>query len=271
MNLFSRQVAIIRNLYRERVAAKPAYERKTPLGNAEEKIVAQLHERGIVIIPDFIKPQDTDVIKNLLEREVSSLSPADWTEVRSKMDSENLKWGVQKGNEWTFWVNIYHNDFRIMGAEKIDALIDRFAHNEMLRDIGSEYLKEHINLSFCMANKTIYKPDNPGSGGGWHRDRNYKKGYKALVYLVDTDESNGCFQYIPKSSAVTHHLLKTNTPDKYKFTHEEVIAMVGKESDIVSVCGTKGTLVLFDTNGIHRGMPLAEGGMRYALTNYYLD
>jgi ectoine hydroxylase-related dioxygenase (phytanoyl-CoA dioxygenase family) len=271
MNIISRQVAIIKNLYRERFAGKTAYKADASIGIAERKMVAQLHETGIVVVPGFLKPEDADTIKIALDNVLSPVSSEEWKDIRSKMDSENLRWGMKRGNEWSYWVNIYQSDFRLMWAEHIHSSIEQFAHDRMLMDVGSEYLQEHIKLSFCMANKTIYKPDTPGSGGGWHRDKNYKKGFKALVYLVDTDESNGCFQYIPSSSAISHHLLKANTPDKYKFTDAEVTAMISKESDVVSVCGKKGTLVLFDTNGVHRGMPLAKDGVRYALTNYYLD
>ncbi|MFM7725065.1 MAG: hypothetical protein ACKO7B_00045, partial [Flavobacteriales bacterium] len=59
--------------------------------------------------------------------------------------------------------------------------------------------------------------------------------------------------------------------NKFQFSDDEVRAMVQSESDILSVTGMKGTLVLFDTNGVHRGSPLKEGGVRYALTNYYVD
>ena len=34
------------------------------------------------------------------------------------------------------------------------------------------------------------------------------------------------------------------------------------------ITGKAGTLVMFNTNAIHRGKPV-KGGVRYALTNYY--
>ncbi len=262
---------VLKNLYRERFASRPKFEPSKSLSALERSLLEELHRNGIVLLKDFLKAEEADTIRQLLESEISSLNPDQWLDVRKRQDAENLKWGVQMGNAWSFWVNVYQSDFRIMGAEHISPMINGFAYHDLITTIGSEYLRENLKLSFCMANKTVYKPNIPGSGGGWHRDRNYKNGFKALVYLVDTDNTNGCFQYIPRSSNISHHLLKANTPDKFQFTDEEVKAMVESEKDIMSVIGSKGTLVLFDTNGVHRGSPISEGGVRYALTNYYVD
>jgi ectoine hydroxylase-related dioxygenase (phytanoyl-CoA dioxygenase family) len=271
MNIISRQISVLKNLYRERIAARPSYQPSPSLGDHERALLDELRRNGIVIVKDFLKPEEADTIRQLLESQISSLSSEQWVDVRKKQDAENLKWGVKMGNAWSFWVNVFQSDFRIMGSEHIAPIIHQFAYHNLITTVGSEYLKEDLKLSFCMANKTVYKPNIPGSGGGWHRDRNYKNGFKALVYLVDTDTNNGCFQYIPRSSSISHHLLKANTPNKFQFTDEEVTAMVQSDKDIMSVTGPKGTLVLFDTNGVHRGSPLMEGGVRYALTNYYVD
>lgn len=271
MNIISRQVAVLKNLYRERFAHKPPFQPRKSLGTLEKSLLDELHRNGIVVVNDFMKPEEADQIRHMIEHQVGSLSEEQWLDVRKQQDAENLKWGVKKGHEWSFWVNAFQNDFRIMGAEFIDPLIHRFAYHDVVTTVGSEYLKQDLKLTFCMANKTLFKPNHPGSGGGWHRDRNYKNGFKALVYLVDTDETNGCFQYIPRSSNISHHLLKANTPNKFQFSEDEVNAMVQSEKDILSVIGKKGTVVLFDTNGVHRGSPLKEGGVRYALTNYYVD
>jgi predicted 2-oxoglutarate/Fe(II)-dependent dioxygenase YbiX len=46
--------------------------------------------------------------------------------------------------------------------------------------------------------------------------------------------------------------------------------MIDNESQIVTATAKAGTLVLFDTNCIHRGKPI-QSGFRYAITNYYQD
>ena len=76
-------------------------------------------------------------------------------------------------------------------------------------------------------------------------------------------------EFIPKSSSAMFHLVKTGIPDKYQFTHQEVLHAAGSEKQIVEAIGSAGTLVIFDTNCIHRGKPI-ESGTRYAITNYYI-
>jgi len=179
MNIISRQISVLKNLYRERIAARPSYQPSPSLGDHERALLDELRRNGIVIVKDFLKPEEADTIRQLLESQISSLSSEQWVDVRKKQDAENLKWGVKLGNAWSFWVNVFQSDFRIMGSEHIAPIIHQFAYHDLITTVGSEYLKEDLKLSFCMANKTVYKPNIPGSGGGWHRDRNYKNGFKA--------------------------------------------------------------------------------------------
>ena len=90
------------------------------------------------------------------------------------------------------------------------------------------------------------------------------------MYLNDVTPENGPFQIIPKSSSLNFHILKTNTPDKYQFTDNEIQNYISSSDQIKEITAKAGTLVLFDTNCIHRGKPITKG-TRYALTNYYTE
>jgi Phytanoyl-CoA dioxygenase (PhyH) len=266
-----RQLEILRKLYRGRAKSKTELL-DLNISMPVSETLKELKSSGITFIENFADISAVKIMRNEIDKTLSSLNDAEWNETLSLMQKPENKYGVSQANGCKYWTDKNLSDQRIIYAEKISEQINDFSTNQTLREIGEAYLGMKLDLKFCMANRTRYSANNAGSGGGWHRDDNYKRGYKALLYLVDTDTTNGCFQYLKKSSSIYHHLLKTPVPDKYQFTHEEVLKMIGgNEDEITNATAKAGTVVIFDTNGIHRGRPIEPGGERYALTNYYLD
>jgi len=264
------QIEVLRRLYRNRWANKKEYQHSA-LSTTFQKHLKTLRKDGIVIIPEFLTTQRAEEIRLTLEKKLNGITPVQWQEIVEKVKLPENKFGVTTEDGTKCWSDARQSDQRCFYAELLSAEIASFAHNKDFSTVASELLEREIGLLGCMANRTRFVEGNLGSGGGWHRDMSYRNGFKALVYLVDVNEKNGCFQYIPKSSKVAHHLLKTPTPDKYQYTDEDVYNMTGgKPNSIFDVTGKAGTLVLFDTNGVHRGKPI-EQGERYALTNYYKD
>jgi len=123
-----------------------------------------------------------------------------------------------------------------------------------------------------MAGRVTAAPGNRGSGGGWHRD-SFARQFKAIIYLDDVDESRGPFEYLTETTSLGSMVRdiwrgglaygQTRLPETQV---EPLIA--GRPGALRTVTGRAGTLVLADTRGIHRGMPIATGA-RHALTNYY--
>ena len=93
-------------------------------------------------------------------------------------------------------------------------------------------------------------------------------GLKVLLYLTEVKEENGPFQYIPKSFHWSHHLLYAKHVDQYQYSEEEIEDLLKKKKGDTIKTITKGTLVVFNTNGIHRGKPIEEG-VCSAITNYF--
>lgn len=172
-------------------------------------------------------------------------------------------------------VSLFHDfDHRIYGAEIIHEKINFFLNNTNIINLFSVYTSTgDLRRSMTLAQKTIYKKDNPGSGLGWHVDHTIIKYPKAMVYLCDVTQKNGAFQYIEKTHKFYEKVkirLKNNLEfSKNFFTNQEVEGLVNKNNYICKTIEAKaGTVIYFDGNGIHRGSPL-EMGSRYSLTNYY--
>ena len=161
------------------------------------------------------------------------------------------------------WKDIHNSDIRIYGIDRINKDFGSIFETEFLNEIYSKYVSKKRKYSFVMANKTIFKEKNLGSGGGWHRDTFIKKQLKFIVYLTNVEEENGPFEYIPKTHKILHKILDyfTRILKKQKTRYHSVSKNSSK------ILGQKGDLIIVDTSGIHRGAPIKEG-YRIALTFY---
>ena len=118
-------------------------------------------------------------------------------------------------------------------------------------------------------------PGNLGSGAGWHRDSPFLHQFKAIIYLTDVlTEETGPFEYIPgshlKASIQRVSRALGTKPSLYRFTPEEIARAqaAGAVPDSKAFLARRGTLIMADTRGLHRGRPLLSGA-RMALTRYY--
>ena len=90
------------------------------------------------------------------------------------------------------------------------------------------------------------------------------------LYLDNVLEENGPFQYL-KYSHKPRNIMRYEKygfkPKQSRFDNDVIDTIDEKP---MTMTGNKGDLILVDTRGIHRGMPI-QSGTRYALTNYYFN
>ncbi|MGD9590879.1 MAG: phytanoyl-CoA dioxygenase family protein [Mycolicibacterium sp.] len=164
-------------------------------------------------------------------------------------------------------------DRRIFGAEHAARGIRAFAEDSRLLNAARTMLGGDAANAFTLAGIIAYRPGNLGSGEGWHRDSFFNQ-FKAIVYLTDVTVDNGPFEYITRSHRTrqkfSDHAEYGIPLNSTRIDDASVGKLIAAESERHRILtAAKGTLLLVDTTGIHRGMPLI-GGERYALTNYYL-
>ena len=204
--------------------------------------LAELAEKGFLVIPDFLSTKECDVVLNTLGPILNS----------------DEKFIVCQGEK------------RLFGAERrTDNLSNTFQKLDNLSKLKLEpltYLKEK-QYTF-MYNEVV--ADKFGSGGGWHRDSAFTPNFKIIIYLNDVEQDNGPFLYIKgshKHSFYKQIKRKLGVPfSRTRFTEEE-IAKLSSGNEIVELTGKKGTAVIAITNGLHSGKPVSKGS-RFALTRY---
>jgi len=165
------------------------------------------------------------------------------------------------------------SDHRIWGSEKVTAMIRAFYDDPKLESFAASYLGTSVANITTLAAKLLVRPENKGSGGGWHRDSMFERQFKAIIYLSDVGPDNGPFQYLVGSNtrrSVLDTLRYTRGKSNLKRFEDEDIDGIcrANPSAVRTITGSAGDVILVDTRGIHRGRPI-EAGVRYTLTNYY--
>lgn len=207
-----------------------------------ESILSELWDNGFLMIPDFLAPEECNLVRDAL----------------SPIANTDAKFMVTKGERRVFGVE-NRTDKLIHIYQKLDSLSDNIIS-------PLTYLKErHHTYMYNEVNE-----NNLGSGGGWHRDSAFTPNFKIIVYLSDTGMNNGPFQYITGSHKKEFYKkLKTKmgfSVAKTRFNDEE-INRLKSEFKIKEITGKKGAALIAITNGLHRGKPV-EDGVRLALTRY---
>jgi phytanoyl-CoA dioxygenase PhyH len=165
------------------------------------------------------------------------------------------------------------SDQRIYGAERICPGLRLESNMGWVDELSRSFYWSSEVAWFQMLGKIAFRDSNLGSGSGWHRDSPFSHQFKAILYLSDVDDENGPFEYIPGShlkDRVDEVATFLGMPMRqYRFSDEHVERLenagLGRR---VAVTGAKGSLLLADSRGLHRGKPLRKGG-RLAVTRYY--
>jgi ectoine hydroxylase-related dioxygenase (phytanoyl-CoA dioxygenase family) len=123
-------------------------------------------------------------------------------------------------------------------------------------DLANAYLRMWSKLEYFDTWYSVPQPQDADriASQRWHRDFNDKHLLKAFLYLVDVDEDNGPFQYVPGSSGSGPYAgewpwspLGENYPD------EQALAERIPAADVQTFTGVAGTMVFCNTSGFHRG------------------
>ncbi|MEQ8476373.1 MAG: phytanoyl-CoA dioxygenase family protein [Fulvivirga sp.] len=223
------------------------YQRFNLQSNSINETYEMLKKDGLVVIDDFLTEKECEVLVGKIDGLIDKAENVIADELKS--------------------------DHRLLGIDVVDDTFHKAFQSEKVIDLISGYL--NTKGSFTMANRVSPIPGNLGSGGGWHRDSYIYPQVKLIVYLSDVTENNGPFQYIVGSHRLSKKVLGVvkadyNLDDEKKIPSrytDSFIRSKFRTNALCTITGKKGTAILVDTSGIHRGAPIKEG-IRYACTNY---
>jgi len=214
-----------------------------------KEIVKDLHVKGYYIVKNYIDQEKILALRNEVDRLFIDYKDFVWS------DSED-------------------SDHRIHGSQRGSKAISQFNEDDFLQLVCNEFLGYPAFAFSTLSARLHASKNNLGSGGGWHRDTPHEsKQFKAILYLTDVSMENDPFQYVDGTQHelslyrnIWKHHIKYG---QHRFEDDEVKNIL-KDSyyGLTEFSGNSGTLILVNTFGLHRGVPI-ESGVRYALTNYY--
>jgi hypothetical protein len=224
------------------------YSQEPPvLDDTQQKVVDRLHEDGYAtsslseLVPD-------PAVWNELEGEAARFVSE--TEAGLALEQEGGESALRRRAGKEFLVRKYSWGVQL----GIDDPWLRFGINSRLLDVANAYLQmwsklEYVDVWYTQPGGT----EERLSSQRWHRDFNDRHLLKGFLYLVDVDEEAGPFEYVPRSAPGGElealwpwRPLGDNYPPEDELTRQI-------DGRAVTFTAPKGTLILCNTAGFHRG------------------
>ena len=240
---------------------------KITLSNASlDSVVGCLKHYGICILPNYFGEK---FCQHLLD---SCVERAEVAQDTIFEDGSYRRFDCYKGTGAEPNKRVYHVD--CFAAEGV-----KFKQDQFLRDVASKYYGSPHSVHVCLYERHQYS-ETPLRG--FHIDTFEKSTFKAFLYLSNVTINDGPTGYILK----THrdHELRRKKETKglavispgdpsqsalqTNFSKEELEEVI---ANYVPVVAAAGTVVLFDTWGVHKGLPVTAGGDRHVAVNYYRE
>jgi hypothetical protein len=241
-------------------SARRRYSSHEPeLDETQRSIVDALDRDGYVTLPftDLAATEQWDAIE---------AQGAGFVAETERTLAEGGSGKVRPGKE--FVVRAY--SFEGVALDADDAWFT-FCSSRRILDVANAYLRLWSKLSYVDLWYTAQQPatDERVASQNWHVDFDDKHLLKAFVYLSDVDAGHGPFEYVPGSQpGGRHHSVRPWVPMGYGRVPDEDVAQNVPAEEIATFTGPKGTLILCNTSGLHRG-GFATSGPRILATATY--
>lgn len=220
-----------------------------------------LAEDGVVAIEGYFDDENCDEL---------------YTEISNAIEQEDID--VVKGGEYGYdklanWDGVVANERR--GRD--EGMIDVFNLDSVVPEVASFKSDEMINGIINRAASQEFSPDNVNAY--WNRSvtatRNfhadtYGGKFKSFVYLTNVpDRSFGPFSFIRGTHNVSGMKKKAASLVNKIRNKPSTDAVLYDEEDVEYFTAPKGTLIIANQSGYHRGHPQEEGKERMLMTTSY--
>jgi len=202
-----------------------------------EQIISKIKEQGYFVFPEKLpEPICDEIIKYSLE------TPA-------KIIGENVPQSLVKYDAANPVATMYK--FNEEDLLKNEALQDILFDVNFIR-MAQAYLDcKPLNNSLIMWWSSLFKKSASSKAAQlYHFDMDHPKFIKFFVYLTDVDPNSGPHCFVSGS----HKEKPVPLTQDRRFSDKEVLENYSP-SQVIEICGPKGTIAAVDTSGIHKGKP----------------
>jgi hypothetical protein len=221
------------------------------LDNVQRRVVEALDRDGFTVMP-FSDLVGVEVAGAVLEQGASFVAQTEsaLTEEASGSSAAGLRRRVGK----EFVIRAYSFDEVTLDLAENAWLRTCLSHR--LLDVANAYLRMWAKLSYVDLWYTAPQPERSERTASqlWHRDFDDKHLLKAFVYLVDVDETAGPFEYVSGSQPGGRYA--SSWPwapmETGRISESDVSDTVATDA-VKTLTALRGTLILCNTSGLHRG------------------
>ncbi len=214
-----------------------------------ENIVKKIHDNGYFVYDDFLSSDECDDILSFCINSELNIRPNDlknWSDKIEKtyFNQDNVKAVMYEmpKNKVLFKKNLSD----IIFNSEILLICEKYFNGKPIFD--------HSSLSISTSYSD--KPDKKAAQL-FHFDLDRPKWLKFLIYVSDVDNHNGPHAFVEgthKDKGINSYILANG----YDRTPDEIVSKYYKDK-IKNFIKKKGTLIIEDTRGLHKGTVLKSG------------
>lgn len=205
---------------------------KTP-----QTILEKLNQYGIVVIPNYLEPQETEQLKQefhkLLDIKADFVEPLDYSVgeavkvFRDKID-----------------VNQFPHIAETFGSDFMTEITDNYLNTPNLLNHQIYVVKDVVGISHVA--QDLHFDVIPT--------------LKFFIYLTDTTAKNGAFHCVPGSHEYTRKIQQENRNQGIKPEREQTRQLPPEiAKNLIPIEGNAGTLIIFHTDVFHKAGIVEEG------------
>lgn len=234
-----------------RTARRRHAHRPPALDEVQQRILSELHANGYATLPFAELVSDGPLREEI---EVQGAAFIDATKTGLARETEGgADVGLRRRPGKEFLVRANSFDGVRLGQD--DAWLQACLSSRLL-DLANAYLRLWSKLSYVDLWYTAPQPAAADRVASqlWHFDFDDKHLLKAFLYLSDVGESAGPFEYVAGSQpGGRYHEVRPWRPMAYGRVPEEDVSRRVPAEAVKTFAAPRGTLILCNTSGLHRG------------------
>jgi hypothetical protein len=225
------------------------------------EVANTLGREGVVSIDGYWSEDKCEEVRSSIQDSLDNNEyevAADDASYYDLVNTDNAVLNKRSGKRDTGMIDIFNLDLEmpIVSEFKLDEDI-KWVVNEAA---GSEFSVDNVNA---------YVNSSVSETRGFHADT-YRGKYKAFLYLTDVpNESYGPFSYVKGTHRRSRIKIKVEEFLNRLEGKKKTDARKFDQDDVVKYTAKKGTLIIANQAGYHRGWPQENGYERMLLTNSY--
>jgi hypothetical protein len=207
--------------------------------------LSNLRKNGYCVLPALVNPEVCDKLLKIANSEIC----------HAYIDGEKVL-SVKFNPKNPIAVKYQVPSSTLINKEVVQEIISDASIIDLVQKyLGSAPVLDTVNMWWTTA---INKDPDSHAAQLFHFDMDKIKWLKLFIYVTDVSEKTGPHTFVSgshKSGSMPKQLLSKG----YARHEDKEILEFYKQSQLKEFCGPKGTVILEDTRGFHKGTPVKEG------------